>query len=321
MKNLNRHVRTIHERAKFFPCAECDYSTSRHDDLKKHMEKRHNNAPPFYNVPPKFARHNLNIIEPNENDQFLRYIEQQELSDMLNTQTGPALFQMPSTSPPPPPPVNNNNNNIDPRRQEFERFFQDEQPWEDDAELLDVYFRNFNLIRDSDQVHRRTRTYNQYLNGEETTLNEAMEHAIEQVYRLQNHSFKINLSFSAIFQNREIQEYKFYYASNNTKLLDKPKLIQSQDDLNNLLNLLTTKDFPTHLRNQRPNIKWVLERIVNLQIRVFPTTYPLGNSPELPDYIKNNRFIFGLEKDRNNAYQYKDNLCFFRCLAIGKYAE
>ena len=66
-----------------------------------------------------------------------------------------------------------------------------------------------------------------------------IEHAIEQVYRLQNHSFKINLSFSAIFQNRETQEYKFYYASNNTKLLDKPKLIQNQHDLNNLLNFLS----------------------------------------------------------------------------------
>ena len=220
---------------------------------------------------------------------------------MLNTQVSLGLSQMPHTPPPssPSPPVNNN----DPRQQEFERFFHSEQPWEGDVQLRNVYFRNFNLIRDSDQVHRRTRTYNRYLNGEETTLNEAMEHAIEQVYRRQNHSFKINLSFSAIFQNRETQEYKLYYASNNTKLLDKPKLIQNQDDRNNLLNFLSAKDFPTHLRNQRPNTKWLLERIVNLQIHVFATTYPLGNPPRLPDSIKNNRYIFGLEKDNNHAHR------------------
>ena len=118
---------------------------------------------------------------------------------MLNNQTGLGLSQMPHTPPPSsPPPVNNNN----PIHREFERFFQTEQPWENDTELRNVCFRNFNLIRDSNQVHRRTRTYNRYLNGEETTLNEAMEHAIKEVYRLQNHSFKINLSFSAIFQNR-----------------------------------------------------------------------------------------------------------------------
>ena len=49
------------------------------------------------------------------------------------------------------------------------------------------------------------------------------------------------------------------------------------------------------------------------------TTCPLGKPPHLPDYIKNNRFIIGLEKDNNNTYRYKDHLCFFRCLAIGKY--
>ena len=214
-----------------------------------------------HNIPPKIARHEPipNIIEPAENEKFLSDIEQQEHTDILNTQAGLGLSQIPSTPPPPssPPPVNN----VDPRQQEFERFFHTEQPWGDDNELRDMYFRNFNLIRDIDQVHRRSHIYNRYLNGEETTLNEAMEHTIEQVYRCQNHSFKINLSFSAIFQNRETQEYKFYYASNNTKLLDKPKLIQNQDDLNNLLNFPAAKDFLTHLRNQWPNTKWVLERI------------------------------------------------------------
>ena len=101
--------------------------------------------------------------------------------------------------------------------------------------------------------------------------------------------------------------------------MDKPRLIQNQNDLNNLLNFLAAKDFPTHLRNERPNTKWVLDRIVNLQIRVFPTTNPLGNPPELPDYIKNNRYIIGLEKDEHCNYRYKDHLCFFHCFAIGKF--
>ena len=58
---------------------------------------------------------------------------------MLSTQPGLRLSQMsstplpspPTSSPPPLPPGNND----DPRQQEFERFFQTEQPWEDDAEL------------------------------------------------------------------------------------------------------------------------------------------------------------------------------------------
>ena len=182
-----------------FSCSECDYTTPRKSNFNRHL-KRHNVIAPDHNIPPKIAHNEPipNIIKPTENQQFLSDIEQEELTDMLNTQVGLGLSQMPSTPPPPsspPPPVNNN----DPRQQEFECFFHSEQPWEGDVQLRNMYFRNFNLIRDSDQVHRRTRTYNRYLNGEETTLNEAMDHAIEQVYRRQNHSFKINLSFSAIF--------------------------------------------------------------------------------------------------------------------------
>ena len=48
------------------------------------------------------------------------------------------------------------------------------------------------------------------------------------------------------------------------------------------------------------------------------TTYPLGRPPHLPDYIKNNRYIVGLEKNEHPR-TYKDNLCFFHWLAIGKY--
>ena len=48
------------------------------------------------------------------------------------------------------------------------------------------------------------------------------------------------------------------------------------------------------------------------------TTYPLGNPPKLPDYTKSNRFIIGLEKDEHSR-TYKDHLCFFHCLAVGKY--
>ena len=51
------------------------------------------------------------------------------------------------------------------------------------------------------------------------------------------------------------------------------------------------------------------------------TTYPLGKPPHLPDYIKNNCYIIGLEKDEHTAKAYKDNLCFFRCLAIGIFGK
>ena len=106
-------------------------------------------------------------------------------------------------------------------------------------------------------------------------------------------------------------------------MLDSPRLIRNQHDLDTLLDFLASQDFPSHLKDQRPNTKWVIERIVGLRIHLVMTTYSLGNPPNLPDYIKNNRYIIGLEmeKDENHAKIYKDHLCFFRCLAIAKFEK
>ena len=122
-------------------------------------------------------------------------------------------------------------------------------------------------------------------------------------------------------QHRETGEFRYHYASNNNQLLNSPRLIRNQEDLENLLDYLAAKDFPSHLKDQRPNTKWVIEHIVSLWIHLIMTTYPLGNPPKLPDYIKNNHYIIALEKDQHNDYHYKDHLCFFRCIAIGKFGK
>ena len=148
-----------------------------------------------------------------------------------------------------------------------------------------------------------------------------MQTVMKEIYHHQSHAFKINLSFLFILQHRETLEYRYFYASNNEQLLKSARLIRNQQYLQNLLNHLSAKDFPSLLKEQRPNTKWVIERIVNLRIHLVITTYPLGKPPHLPDYIKNNRHIIGLEKDNNSAYRYKDHFCFFRCLAIGKFGK
>ena len=91
--------------------------------------KRHNNVVPDHNIPPKTARHDPipNIIDPTENEQFLRGIEQLEMQNMLehntqvgfgNTQITPAYENIP---------------------QELHDFFRDEQPWGTDLNLRQVY--------------------------------------------------------------------------------------------------------------------------------------------------------------------------------------
>ena len=146
-------------------------------------------------------------------------------------------------------------------------------------------------------------------------------HILKDIFLHQTNVFKINLSFSFILQHRETGEFRYHYPRNNDQLLNSPRLIRNQHDLNNLLDFLTSQDFPSHLKDQRPNTKWIIERIVSLRIHLVMTSYPLGNPPNLPDYIKNNRYIIALEKDENTAKIYKDHLCFFHCLAIAKFGK
>ena len=119
----------------------------------------------------------------------------------------------------------------------------------------------------------------------------------------------------------ETQKYKFYYASNNTKLLDEPKLIQNQDSLNNLLNFLYAKDFLTHLRNQRPNTKWVLERIVNLEIRIFPTTYPPENLENFRATLKITDTSLLWKKDENASQNVQGPSLLFPLFGYWKFGK
>ena len=129
------------------------------------------------------------------------------------------------------------------------------------------------------------------------------------------------MSFSFILQHRETSEFWYHYASNNEQLLKSPHLIQNRQNLENLLDFLAYQDFPSHLKDQTPNTKWVTECIVSFQIHRIMTKYPLGNPPKLPDYIKNNHYIIALQKDENHAKRYKNNLWFFHCLAVGKFGK
>ena len=67
---------------------------------------------------------------------------------------------------------------------------------------------------------------------------------------------------------------------------------------------------------QRPNSDWVCELVTNATFFLNKIVqHPIGCfGVALPDYVKHNKAIVGLEKDRNAIYN--DNLCIFRCLGL-----
>ena len=70
-------------------------------------------------------------------------------------------------------------------------------------------------------------------------------------------------------------------------------------------------------RQQRNNSKWVVEQITKVTFFVNKLRgHPIGCGQDLPPYLKNNRGIRRLVRNKRNGTLYQDNLCFFRCLAL-----
>ena len=291
--NLNRHVGTIHEKSSTsFSCTQCDYSTPQKSNLNRHL-KRHTKTSFNPNSPPKVPLCEPYIVDPPPNYQF-SYQNTQQRGFGLSPADVP---------------------------DEVRQFFHDEQPWGTDQNLRQVYVRNFHRIHDTETINRHSKIFLRYLNHSNSPLIETIANVLNKIFHRQTHAFKINLSFSLILQHRETGEFRYHYTSNSNQLLNSPRLIRNQHDIDTLLDFLASQDFPSHLKDQRPNTKWVIERVVSLRIHLVMTTFPLGNPPKLPDYIKNNRYIIASEKYENHAYRYNDHLCFFRCLAIAKFGK
>ena len=288
---MTQHQHTIHEKSSTsFSCTNCNYTTSRKSNLDRHL-KRHTSL--TSNLPPKVARREPYIVDPPPDNQVSDQNAQQRGFGLSPTDVPDAIRQ----------------------------FFHDDQPWGSDPNLRQVYIRNFHRIRDTETINRRSKIFLRYLNHSNSPLIETIAHILKDIFLRQTNAFKINMSFSFILQQRETGEFRYHYASNNDQLLNSPRLIRNQHDLDILLDFLSSQDFPSHLKDQRPNTKWVIERIVSLRIHLVMTSYPLGNPPSLPEYIKNNRYIIALEKDQHHAKRYDDYLCFFRCLAIAKFGK
>ena len=81
---------------------------------------------------------------------------------------------------------------------------------------------------------------------------------------------------------------------------------------------LLQEDILEWAKQQWQDTKWIVVFVTNMTVYVnrLPD-HPVGCAGvQLPDYIKQNRYIIGLDCDVNYFTMYSDALCFFRALAI-----
>ena len=136
----------------------------------------------------------------------------------------------------------------------------------------------------------------------------------------QTTAFKVNLSFGFILKQKVTGRLRYYHSSNNCcgRYMEEPALITNRDDFDSFLERIREPDILQWAIAQRPNSDWVCELVTNATFFLNKIVdHPIGCvGVTLPDYLKHNKAIVGLEKDHHRNATYNDNLCLFRCLAI-----
>ena len=163
-------------------------------------------------------------------------------------------------------------------------------------------------------MHNRQDIYNVRVN--DSFIMDSFANTLRGIYQRQRSSFKINLSFSFVLRNIETGELRFFYASNNTNVLDKPMLVHNDITFSQFIDVLRTLDVLEWVRNQRPNSKWVFFKLVQTLVTVTRLNFPIGAPVDLPPYVLSNPSIIALANNRHSGEPYIDNLCLFRCLAL-----
>ena len=193
-------------------------------------------------------------------------------------------------------------------------------PWADaqgnvvDPALERVYNDNVLHIRAPHERGEVVQRYNFPTENLQGGVEEIMSH-IEDIYREQNNSFKLNMNLGFIMRNRKTGEYRYYIPYANSYLFQTPHTITRHGSLRALKNKIKKINPQEYVRNQRPGSEWEPVYITNIHFDISLMDYVLGHSTQLPDHVKNSKSVLTFIACPKTGKVYNDQLCFFRCLA------
>ena len=127
-------------------------------------------------------------------------------------------------------------------------------------------------------------------------------------------SFNLNLSFSFKLINRVTREHRYFVPHMNNAFFKRPIRIERPSSWKEVYSQLDEESLKTYVIHHRENTKWIPLMITNIMIYLYYLGVPMGDG-ELVQYIKDNKSIVGLDKDRHGT-PYEDKLCGLRCLSF-----
>ena len=182
------------------------------------------------------------------------------------------------------------------------------------SEVRSLYRQHWSSIR---QHFHRGRPVQDVYNFRLTQLN-SLGSYLTAIFDDQPQAFRINYSFGYILRHKDTEQLRYFYGStNNARVLDEPRHLDSRTALSALLTDVSAQDPLAWAQHQRPNTKWAVEMVTNVVFFVhkLPTQPMVGaGTVTLPDYLANNKGLHTLVCGKHGPYQ--DHLCLFRCLAL-----
>src|SRR6266516_228738 len=134
-------------------------------------------------------------------------------------------------------------------------------------------------------------------------------------YKKENKAFKLLFSFGYVTEKYEEMEYKLkLYQPSQQYFYDEPVCIRNKKDINILTSKINAEHVVQKLTEKFPDSATRLIGVYSMAVKVIRLDYPIGSKIKLPDYIRNSKFIQGLEKVCNN-------LCFWACIALAEGAR
>ena len=129
---------------------------------------------------------------------------------------------------------------------------------------------------------------------------------------------KVNFAFRFVLEKIEDGMCIFFYAHENSTIMESAKLLCTQADMTDLKHRMQEMDSVDICTRERVNTKWEFYKLTN--IKIFASLLkivPMGcKNRVLPEPFFRNHSVNCLDFERNTRQPYNHNLCLFRVLAL-----
>jgi hypothetical protein len=132
------------------------------------------------------------------------------------------------------------------------------------------------------------------------------------VYKKENNSFKFHLSLGYLTERNTGENIRIdLYAPGRQYFNDQPTIIKNRKDMEDFVSEINRETIVRKISNRFPDTSTRLLGVYSMAVKVIKLEYPVGSEINLPDYIKNSKFIISLKNVKNN-------MCFWACMALAE---